>query len=319
MERARQAENGALFLFASRVRLRTAFIIRTSLSGKLEAIDTFTGGNWALTVIRLRKVLSSIAGLGVAAAVFATPASAHRVVSLDGCADQYVLGLVPRSDIAAVSMRARLADSYYRDRAEGVKQVRPTIESVLALSPDIVVRTWGGDARLMQMLEKHGVKVITVNDINNLDKAKDELLRVGHALDSDAVAAAEVTRFDAAMNDIRPIGIGRSVLYYTPSGFSAGPDTLVGDMLTRLDFRLETQDKGFFFLSPEILLSLKPDVFALAFYDDRYAMRRVPGRNPVIRKLIITTPHFTLPARALACSGWFIAYDLRALSRTTVK
>ncbi len=240
-------------------------------------------------------------------------------MSLDGCADQYVLGLTPRADIAAVSTRARLADSYYRDRAEGIRRVRPAIETVLALEPDVVVRTWGGDVRLIEILKKNGIKIITINDINTLDKAKDELLRVGHELGQDSKAGDEAARFDVAMADIRPIGIGRSVLYYTPSGFSAGPDTLVGDMLTRLDFRLETQDKGFFPLSPEILVSLKPDVFALAFYDDPYAMRRVPGRSPVVQKMIAATSHFTLPARALSCSGWFIAYDLQALSRTTVK
>ncbi len=226
---------------------------------------------------------------------------------------------MPRTDIAGVSARAQLADSYYRNRAEGIRRIRPAIEAVLAVEPDIVVRTWGGDARLIEVLRKNGIKVITINDINTLDKAKSELLRVGHELGRDGQAGAEAARFDAAMADIRPIGIGRSVLYYTPSGFSAGPDTLVGDMLTRLDFHLETQDKGFFPLSPEVLVSLKPDVFALAFYDDPYAMRRVPGRSPVVQKMIAATPHFTLPARALSCSGWFIAYDLQALSRTTVK
>ena len=242
--------------------------------------------------------------------------AAPRIVSLDECADQYVLGLVPRDRIAAVSNKAALPDSFYRDRVKGLRQVRPGAEGVLALKPDIVVRTWGGDARLIRMLDRNGIRVVQINDINTFDQARAELHRVGDALEVDAEAQAEAERFQAALDDIRPVGLERTVLYYTPGGFSAGPDTMIGEMLRKLAFRLESQDKGFFALSPEVILSLHPDVFALGFFDDVYQMRRTPGRNPVVRKLIAATPHFALPRRAIACSGWYSAYDLRNLSHS---
>jgi iron complex transport system substrate-binding protein len=256
--------------------------------------------------------------------VFAMAMSSHalaapRVVSLDMCADQYVLGLVPRDRVAAVSMRAQLQESFYRDRAKGLRRVPGKSEAVLALAPDIVVRTWGGDRKLLDRLAKSGIKVITINDLQNLDQAEGELLRVGTELGQPQAARAEAQRFRAAMDAVRPIGLGRTVLYYTPGGYTAGPDTFIGDFLTRLSFRMESQTKGFYFLSPEVLLSLKPDVFALGFYDDAYAMRRVPGRHPLVRKAIEKTPHFTMPATAIACSAWYAAYDLRALSQTTIR
>ncbi len=237
-----------------------------------------------------------------------------RVVSLDGCADQYVLGLVPRSEVVALSDRATLEDSYFRDRVVGIPRVKPKLETILALQPDVVVRTWGGDARLLQRLAHYGVKIVNINDVHSYDQARNELFRVGDALDQAASAGIEAHRFDKAMADIQTIGAGRTVLYYTPGGYSAGPDTMVGDMLKHLGFRLETQDKGFFYLSPEVLLSLKPDVFALGFYDDRYAMRRVPGRHPLVRAAIAARPSLVIPARALSCAGWFTAYDLENLS-----
>ncbi len=242
-----------------------------------------------------------------------------RVVSLDGCADQYVLGLVPSKDILAVSDRARLDDSFFRDRALNLRRLKPSLEAILALQPDIVVRTWGGDLKLIKKLEEMHIKVLNINDITSYGDAEAELRRVGRELGRSDEAQAEAQRFNDALIDIRPAGLGRSVLYYTPGGFSAGPDTMVGDMLKRLDFRLESQDKGYFYLSPEVLLSLDPDVFALAFYEDRFAMRRVPGRNPEVAKLIKARPHFALPARAIACSGWFTVYDINALSKTALK
>lgn len=259
-------------------------------------------------------------GCGMFTTVLSSQAlGAPRVVSLDMCADQYVLGLVSRDRIAGVSMRAHLPESFYRARAKGVRRVPAKSEAVLALKPDIVVRTWGGDRKLLDLLTKNGIKIITINDLQNLDQAEGELRRVGAELSQPQIAQTEVQRFHAARNAIRPIGLDRTVLYYTPGGYSAGPDTFIGDLLTRLSFRMETQTKGFYFLSPEVLLSKKPDVFALAFYNDAYAMRRVPGRHPLVRKAIETTPHFTVPATAVSCSAWYAAYDLQTLSQTTIR
>ncbi|MFT4077138.1 MAG: iron ABC transporter substrate-binding protein [Asticcacaulis sp.] len=239
-----------------------------------------------------------------------------RVASLDGCADQYVLGLVPRAQIVAVSDRAGLPDSYFRERAASLRRTQPRLETILALDPDVVVRTWGGDLDLIKALEKHHIRIVNINDITSYDQAKPELFRVAAELGQPAGAGIEAHRFDLAMAGIKPVGAGRTVLYYTPGGYSAGPDTMIGDMLQRLGFKLETQTKGFYYLSPEVLLSLKPDVFALGFYDDHYAMRRVPGRNPLVRKKIAESPNFTLPRQAISCSGWFTAYDLKELSQS---
>ena len=248
------------------------------------------------------------------AVAFPATAEPHRIVSLDGCADQYVLGLAPLADIVAVSDRAGLDDSWFRGRVGAIRKVKPKLETILALQPDAVVRNWGGDAKLLQALQRYGIKVININDVSTYAEAEDELYRVGHAMDEDASAAIEAHHFEGALDGIRDIGHGRSALYYTTYGYTAGPDTMQGEMLKKLGFRLETQDKGVFYLSPEVLLSKKPDVFALGFYDDRFGMRRMPGRNPLVSAAIARAHHFVLPARALACSGWFTAYALQDLS-----
>jgi iron complex transport system substrate-binding protein len=248
-------------------------------------------------------------------ALSTAPGKPLTVVSLDGCADQYVLGLVPRTQILGLSDRARLPDSFFRDRASTVRRIQPRLETILALNPDVVVRTWGGDLDLIKALKKHHIRIINISDITNYDQAKPELFRVARELGQEAGAGIEARRFDQAMAAIQPVGQGRTALYYTPGGYSAGPDTMTGDMLQRLGFKLETQNKGFFYLSPEVLLSMKPDIFALAFYDDHYAMRRVPGRNPLVRAKIAASPNFTLPRQSVSCSGWFTAYALSELSQ----
>lgn len=263
----------------------------------------------------LRGALAGIA-TAVTVGVLTSPVlAAPRVVSLDQCADEYVLGLMPADRIVGVSDRAAVPESYYADRARAFQRVRPGIETLLALHPDAVVRTWGGDAKLLAALQRNGISVITIKDVSTFPAARDELLRVGHLLGQDAQAAAEARAMMASLDGVRHIGDGKSVLYYTPSGYSAGPDTFIGYMLQTLGYRLETADHGFFYLSPEVLLSTTPDVFALGFYDDPFQSRRAPGRSALIRNRIAERPHIALPARMISCSGWYTAFDLESLSR----
>jgi iron complex transport system substrate-binding protein len=241
--------------------------------------------------------------------------AAPRVVSLDLCADQYVLGLMPADRIAAVSNSSAEPESYYADRARSFARVRPTLESVLALHPDAVVRTWGGDPKVLEALQKHGISIININDVETFPQAKDELLRVGHLLGQDVQATTEARSMMVSLSGVRPIGKDKTILYYTPSGYSAGPDTFIGAMLQTLGYRLETADHGFFYLSPEVLLATKPDVFALGFYDDAFQSRRAPGRSALIRGYIAERPHIDLSGKMIACNGWYDAYDLEALSQ----
>ncbi len=82
----------------------------------------------------LRALLAAVS-LAPAVAV-----AAPRVMSLDSCADQYVLALAPRDSIVGLSYRAVASDSYMRAEAKGLPLRRATFESLVAARPDVVVR-----------------------------------------------------------------------------------------------------------------------------------------------------------------------------------
>src|SRR3954462_9437652 len=96
----------------------------------------FSHGN--RTVLIAATVLAAIA-------VITPPARAagpHRIVSAFLCTDEYVLRLVSRNRIAAVSYLA--ADTHpvvstIVKQAKGIPVVRASAEQVLALQPDLVV------------------------------------------------------------------------------------------------------------------------------------------------------------------------------------
>ncbi|WP_144004748.1 iron ABC transporter substrate-binding protein [Asticcacaulis excentricus] len=235
-------------------------------------------------------------------------------MSLDMCADQYALALLPSDHILSLSPRARHQDSFYRARVGAIPMRRPTLEALLALKPDALVRTWGGDARLIKQAQAHGIKIIQINDVSTFSEAGPEVEKVAAQLGVAHAGAGEAQSMAAALARVSVPQHPRNVLYYTPSGFSAGASTWVGQIIDATGHRLVASQPYFYYLSPEMFLNEKADVYALGFYDDAYAMRRAPGRHPLVRGRIERAAHVTIPSPMLACSAWYVAFGLPELA-----
>ena len=67
-----------------------------------------------------------------------------RIISLDFCADNYVLKLADPDQGTAISPDAEKDFSHMRNAAAGFRTVRPVSENILILKPDLVVRSYGG-------------------------------------------------------------------------------------------------------------------------------------------------------------------------------
>src|SRR5690606_28603150 len=119
-----------------------------------------------------------------------------RVASLDQCADQYVMALAPRTAIVGVSPRADDPDSHLRARAAGLPRLRPTLESMLAARPDVVVRYWGGEPRLVARLKERGVQVVEIEDATDFDGVRANVRRVAGALGQAAAGEQLVADMD---------------------------------------------------------------------------------------------------------------------------
>jgi len=126
-----------------------------------------------------------------------------RVMALDQCADQYVLELAPDADLA-LSPRADDPDAWLREQARGRLRVRPTLESAIAFRPDVVVRYWGGDLRLLRRLEASGVKVITIEDVTSFNGVRSEIRSVAEGLRVPGRGEVLAGRMDETLRAARP-------------------------------------------------------------------------------------------------------------------
>jgi iron complex transport system substrate-binding protein len=260
--------------------------------------------------VKPRALVMMVALAGLAAGpVTAAPL---RVLSLDQCADQYVLALAPDAELA-LSPRADDPDSRLREAARGRRQVRPTLEAAIAFQPDVVVRYWGGEPRLLAALERRGVQVLLIDDATDMAGVQTTIRTVSAGLGHADRGEALIRHMDAQLATVSPPSGSRpGALYLTAGGFTAGRETLVGAILVAAGFANLAVSPGFAPVSVERIALNRPARFVLGFFDQIRADWRGPGRHPVVRRAAAGRVAARLPATVLSCPAWFAA-DATAL------
>jgi iron complex transport system substrate-binding protein len=254
--------------------------------------------------------------IGCLAVFLASPAKAQdarpTLVSLDYCADQFVLGLADRDQILAVSKDAEKPFSHLRDKAVGIRKVRAVTEDIVALKPDMVVRSWGGDVRSLALFERLGIETVQVGYAAKIEDAAKVTREVATAFGQ----AERGLRFvDAMPGPSAPTG--RSALYLTPGGVTAGQGTMVDSLLTSAGLNNAVSAQGWSSLPMETLVLDPPSLAVTAFFgfDTDVADHWSPSRHPVLARILRGVEAHALNESRLTCPAWFVADEAAALSK----
>ena len=255
----------------------------------------------------------AVAALTIALTTAGSPAGAVetrplRIMSLDQCGDQYALALAPAAELA-VSPRADDPDSWMRRAAAGRRRVRPTLEAAIAFQPDVVVRYWGGDVRLLARLEAGGARIVSLGDATDFAGIRTNIRSAAGAFGDPARGEALIARMDARLRDAAPTADApeQSALYLTAGGFTAGRGTLVDAILRAAGLVNAAVLPGFAPVSVERIALSPPARFVLGFFDQSRGDWRGPGRHPVVRAAAKNRVVARLPAASLTCPAWFAA------------
>ncbi|MAG42207.1 iron ABC transporter substrate-binding protein [Erythrobacter sp. SAORIC-644] len=241
----------------------------------------------------------------------------RRIVSLDYCADQYVLKFADREDILALSPDAGKRFSYMRAAAEGIPTVRPRTADVLALQPDLVVRTYGGGHDIADFMKEPGVPVVQIGFPQSIAEVRDEVLRVGTELGKPDEAEKLVADMDRRLKALAErSGPQREVLYMTPAGVTAGEGTLVHELFVAAGLRNFQNRPGWNPLPLERLAYDRPDVIAAAFFESKtnHVDNWSAARHPVARAQLRELPVVPLEGAWTSCGGWFLIDAVEALA-----
>ncbi|MEO0411328.1 MAG: ABC transporter substrate-binding protein [Pseudomonadota bacterium] len=239
-----------------------------------------------------------------------------RIVSMDYCADQFLLKLVDRERILALSKDAQRSFSYMREAAVGLPQVRASAEDVLALKPDLVVRSYGGGPNVKGFLERAGVPVLNVGWANDIASVKRVINEMATSLGEPERGAAVVAEMDARLAAIDLWGAKPSALYMTPAGVTSGPGSLVHEMLIASGLENYQSTRGWRALPLEQLVLQPPDMVAAAFFETKTNHKSgwSPTRHPVARAQLRDTPTTYLEGAWTSCGGWYLLDAIEALA-----
>lgn len=227
-----------------------------------------------------------------------------------------MLALTPRPAIVGLSTRADDADSLLREQARGLPLRRVNLETALSTRPSLVVRTYGGDARLVRALEQRGVRVLTLEDALDFDGVRRNLRSVSAAVGAPAKGEALVADMDRRLARAAGAWKGKSALYLTPSGFTAGPGTLADGILRAAGLVNAERRPGYNEVPLERFVLDPPEAVVLAFFDTpTYASSSwAPGRHALMQERLRERAVASLPGRMIACANWGAAEAAEVLA-----
>lgn len=247
----------------------------------------------------------------------ALPPQGDRIVSVDYCADQMLLGLVDRHRIAAVSVDAATDPSFAAPLATGLPRVTPRIEAVLALKPTLVVRSYGGGPGFAAALERAGVRVVSLPPAERLADVDAAIAAAGVALGAETMAAQRRDDLAAALqnNSAATHGPALPALYLTPGDVTSGTGGMIDDLLSAGGFAPYVRRDGWHSLPIEQITRTKPRLVVRAFFDSAaYRQDRWSSSGHVaLRRALAGVPSVTVAGGEVACGNWLIARPIRAL------
>ena len=257
-------------------------------------------------------LLTAIAGVAAVTAAPPAPVSSGapspdrptRIVSLDYCADQFVLALADRSAIAALSVHSRDDYSYYRDEAADLPQVRASAEDVLALKPDLIVRTYGGGPQALAFFDRVNIPVLQIGYAGTLDDIPMVIREAASALGARQRGEAIISEFERRRTAPSESS-GRSVLYLTPGGVTAGPGSMIGETLLVAGFTNFETRPGWHAIDLEALTLAQPDLYLSARFDtalDPWSL----STHPVMQRNAAPERTVEIDGAITSCGGAFI-------------
>ncbi|GBU17660.1 MULTISPECIES: ABC transporter substrate-binding protein [Methylobacterium] len=183
------------------------------------------------------RILAALALLLLPSAVPAAegPAPApRRVVSLNLCADELVLRLADREQVAAVTYLARdPRGSTVAAEAADVPWTRGLSEEIVALRPDLVIAGAFTTRVTVALLRRVGFSVLELGVPADFEGVRAQIRTVAAALGHPERGETMVAALDARLAAAVPsVPSGRRALVMRPNAFTVAPGSL-GDAIIR--------------------------------------------------------------------------------------
>lgn len=236
-----------------------------------------------------------------------------RIVSLNLCADQLLLALADRDDIAGLTRYA--GDplmSAAAKQAQGMPILDSSAESVIAAQPDLLVGMPARRSAVVAALARHDYPTLDVRKATSFADVKDEIRLVADRLGKEARGAELIRSMGSSLAALPRPGRGRVAAYYQRRGYLTGSGTLIDDLMHRaglVNLSARLGKPALARVSVEEIVAARPDFLIV---DDAAARITDQGKEMLNHPALRSIPRLHLPQAWTVCGG--PAYVLAARS-----
>jgi len=268
--------------------------------------------------MRAAAILAAVvAAFGASTSAQALP----RVASAGLCADQYLLMLADREQIASVSWQATSALSVYADRARGLPTNRASAEELISSGATVVLSSDGLNKPTSDALKRLGVEVIDLPFANTFAEVEALTRRIAARLGRPQAGERVIHDMRARLANIRAVEPASSwpvLAYYRPDGGSGGIGTFVDSTLQAAGYRnLQVMRgvSGWGALPAEAVVTTPPDIFGVSYFDTGANSTAVLRRNPVLWGAARNRRVVSIPGKYWNCGSPLLVEAAELLAR----
>jgi len=254
-------------------------------------------------------------------ALCAAPASAlPRVMSLNLCADPYLMAFADKAQIVALTPLSRDASlSAYAAQAQDFPVSDGQIEAVIALKPELVIVSSWSDPMRNALIERLGFRLLTLDAAQNFAAAREEILTLGSAIGRPAQASAYLDKLDAALAALPKISHAPKVLPLQRRNLTVGQGHILDDIMSRagvINLGRENNEgqNTMRRVSLESALAAQADFILLNETDDMPDSRGMEFlTHPALKKAYPAAQRLHIANNLLVCAGASTPRALAAL------
>lgn len=269
------------------------------------------------------KCLAPVLGLLLlATAAQAETGRPQRIVSMNLCADQYLMVLADRDQVAALTHYAR--DPALSDKAVEAQSwpvSTGSAEEVLLLQPDLVIASPFRRKETRALLAPFGFPTLEIRPARSFDEIVAQTRQIAAAIGQTARGEQLVAAMQADMDMTAPgsatAGARPEAVHYQRRGFVTGTETLLDEIMAQagldnLAARLGKRYIGRVGL--EEIVAAAPDHLLLSQGNDRPADQGTELLlHPVLLEMQPRDSRLFLPQAATVCGGPSYGPAVRAL------